>query len=282
MNLPEYHDLDPYKTLDLSGDPSTISSDKIKKAYRKRALKCHPDKASSDEQRQEFHGEFQKVAFAYSILSDPKRKARFDKTGSLEDVVGDDEASIVDLFDDLCKGQVTKEMIEQDKKEYRESGEERVDILKYYIESKGDLDVVFENVLHSDITEDEDRFRSIIQDAISNKEVPSFKKFTKETNKIKSKRRKAAEREAAEAEQLAQEIGLDKKTDSSEESLALLIKSRGQKRFGSIIDNLEEKYGKGSSKSKKSKAKPSIPSEEEFEAIQKKLKGNQATKVKGS
>jgi DnaJ family protein C protein 9 len=277
--LPDYHDLDPYKALDLTKDPSSITAEEIKKAYRKKALKCHPDKATSDEQRQDFHNEFQTVAFAYSVLSDPKRRQRYDRTGSLEQLVADDEASIADLFSDLCKGQVTKEMIEQDKKDYRESGEEERDILDYYKQNKGDLDVVFENVLHSDITVDEERFRSIIQHAIDKKEVPAYKRFTKETEKDKKKRLKAAQQEAVEAEELAKELGLGKK-HKSEDSLALLIKQRGEKRFGSLIDSLEEKYGGGSGRNKKNKRNG--PSEEEFEAIQKSLKRKAATKVKGA
>lgn len=246
--FPEYHDLDPYQVLGLIGNRSSYSAEDIKKAYRKKALKCHPDKATNDKERDQFHTEFQTVAFAFSVLSDHKRRARYDQTGSLEDVVGVDEASIADLFSDLCKGQVTKEMIEQDKKAYRESGEERGDILKYYKESKGDLDVVFENVLHSDITEDEDRFRRTIQEAIDSKEVPSYKKFTKESEKEKKNRQKAAKVEAKEAEELAKELGLNK--TNNEDSLALMIKQRSEKRFGSLIESLEEKYGGKSKRSK--------------------------------
>lgn len=65
---------DYYKTLGLS---KGASEDDIKKAYRKYALKFHPDKnkeAGAEEK-------FKEVAEAYEILSDPKKKEIFDKYG---------------------------------------------------------------------------------------------------------------------------------------------------------------------------------------------------------
>lgn len=65
---------DYYKIL---GIVKGASDDDIKKAYRKLALKYHPDKnkeASAEEK-------FKEVAEAYEILSDPKKKEIFDKYG---------------------------------------------------------------------------------------------------------------------------------------------------------------------------------------------------------
>jgi DnaJ family protein C protein 9 len=55
-----------------------ITQDDIKKAYRRAALKCHPDKHShkQDEEKQQMSKEFQKVGFAYAVLSDETRKKR--------------------------------------------------------------------------------------------------------------------------------------------------------------------------------------------------------------
>jgi len=65
---------DYYKRLGIT---KGASDDDIKKAYRKLALKYHPDKnkeANAEEK-------FKEVAEAYEILSDPKKKEIFDKYG---------------------------------------------------------------------------------------------------------------------------------------------------------------------------------------------------------
>lgn len=65
---------DYYKILGLA---KGASDDDIKKAYRKLALKYHPDKnkeAGAEEK-------FKEVAEAYEILSDPKKKEIYDKYG---------------------------------------------------------------------------------------------------------------------------------------------------------------------------------------------------------
>ena len=54
------------------------SADKIKKAYRKLAVKYHPDKNPGDKEAEE---KFKEAAEAYSILSDPDKKARYDQFG---------------------------------------------------------------------------------------------------------------------------------------------------------------------------------------------------------
>lgn len=244
--MDEFHDLDLYEILKASQNDSDAE---IKKAYRRIAIKTHPDKASNDEERERFTQEFQKVAFAYSILSDTKRRKRYDTTGSVENIDLDD-ANFQDLFSQMCKTEITEEMIEQDKKEYREGGEERADILKYYKEGKGDLDYIFENVLHSDVLEDEERFTSIIKQAIADEEVREYGKFTKESKQVKKKRRRAAEEEAIEAEQMAKELKM--KVPAGEADLALMIKARHESRFNSLIDNLEKKYA-GAEKKKTNK-----------------------------
>ncbi len=54
------------------------SADEIKKAYRKAALKYHPDKNPGDK---EAEGKFKEAAEAYDVLSNPDKKARYDQFG---------------------------------------------------------------------------------------------------------------------------------------------------------------------------------------------------------
>lgn len=74
-----------YETLGVS---TSASQDEIKKAYKKLALQCHPDK--NKENRQESEERFKKVTEAYGVLSDEGKRKRYDATGSIDDTAGHD------------------------------------------------------------------------------------------------------------------------------------------------------------------------------------------------
>jgi DnaJ-class molecular chaperone len=65
---------DYYQTLELE---KGATADQIKKAYRKLALKWHPDKNKSAEAEKRF----KEINQAYEILSDPTKKAQYDQYG---------------------------------------------------------------------------------------------------------------------------------------------------------------------------------------------------------
>jgi DnaJ-class molecular chaperone len=64
---------DPYKTLGL---PKAASQDDIRRAYRKLAKKHHPDLNPGNAKAEEV---FKGVTAANDLLSDPERRARFDR-----------------------------------------------------------------------------------------------------------------------------------------------------------------------------------------------------------
>ena len=68
---------DYYKILGLE---KNATPEEIKKAYRKLALKYHPDRNSESEQSKKIaQRKFEDVSDAYSVLSDPKKKNMFDQ-----------------------------------------------------------------------------------------------------------------------------------------------------------------------------------------------------------
>ncbi len=66
---------DYYEVLEI--DRNASDSD-IKKAYRKMALKYHPDRNPGDKASEE---KFKEAAEAYEVLSDPDKRARYDRYG---------------------------------------------------------------------------------------------------------------------------------------------------------------------------------------------------------
>lgn len=57
------------------------TSDEIKKAYRKKAMEVHPDRHGGDKEKE---AEFKKLNEAYGVLSDPHKKAHYDRHGTME------------------------------------------------------------------------------------------------------------------------------------------------------------------------------------------------------
>src|ERR1035437_6589007 len=66
---------DYYKIL---GVERNVSSEAIKKAYRKLAIKYHPDKNPGNKQAEE---KFKEISEANEVLSDPEKRKKFDEMG---------------------------------------------------------------------------------------------------------------------------------------------------------------------------------------------------------
>ncbi len=99
--------IDPYDVLGVSRD-SDISE--IKAAYRRLAVKHHPDKNPDDPDSQE---RFKEVSEAYEILSDPEKRQTYDRFGSTKGFGGQGSpfggggqnmGDFFDLFSSMFRG----------------------------------------------------------------------------------------------------------------------------------------------------------------------------------
>ncbi len=94
---------------DVLGVGKTSTKEDIKRAYRKLALKYHPDKTKGDKKSEE---KFKEASEAYHVLSDEKRKANYDQFGhaafegasgggGFQGFGGFDSSSFSDIFEDF-------------------------------------------------------------------------------------------------------------------------------------------------------------------------------------
>lgn len=239
------------------------------------------DKVQTD-RKDEAKQKFQDIAFAYAVLSDQRRRRRYDTTGNTSESLDldDDDFNWVDFFKEQYAAVVTAEAIEKIKREYTGSDEERRDLLGAFAQHKGDMDLVYENVMLSNVVDDDERFRNMIEQAIESGEAKAWKSYKQESKVKRRKRLDQARKEAAEAEELADELGVKEKlfgkdsaaqskrgkTGSSEGALATLIQQRQKNRAATFFNDLEAKYsgGKKVTRGRKRAAKDE-PLEEAFE-----------------
>ena len=92
---------DYYKTL---GVEKTADPEDIKKAYRKLALKYHPDRNPNNREAEE---KFKKISEAYAVLSDPEKRKQYDNFGSDQ---FSQKFSQEDIFRDFDINQILREM----------------------------------------------------------------------------------------------------------------------------------------------------------------------------
>ena len=243
------------------------------------------------------HTTFQNLALAYAVLSDPIRRKTYDTTGSTSETLSSSSDSFnwSEYFRAQYTDTVSVAKINELKLQYQGSNEEKQDVLQAYESGCGNLDTLFEQVLFSDLLEDEEggeknnntnneaRYKSVINTAISTGQVEEFPAWKKETSAKMKARRKKARGEAKEAEELARELGLDEKlygkargpksngndndngtnqdqdqdqaVSDSESALKSLIQQRHKIKGTSFLDALEAKYVNDNNAKAKSKSK---------------------------
>ncbi|KAI7902003.1 uncharacterized protein BX663DRAFT_487267 [Cokeromyces recurvatus] len=272
---------DCYKVLNLNKETATESD--IKKAYRKLALQFHPDKLPQDatqKQKEQANATFQQLSMAYAVLSDAKRKSRYDKTGSMEESEFDEDKDWAAYFKELWTGVVNADTIEEQKKKYQGSDEEKKDLLKAYESCKGNMDQILE-LVECSTARDCKRFEKIIRSAIKEKLVTFYPALDSTTTPRAHKKR--IEKELMAERQFLAEQEKDKDNKSDKEcSLLELIQQRNkdrQAKMDSIIETIEASAKKENKKRKDQEREDErLPTEEEFQRLQRKLFNNKKQK----
>ncbi|MCO5555755.1 hypothetical protein L7F22_009300 [Adiantum nelumboides] len=200
--------VDLYGALGINKEST---EEEIKKAYRKAALKYHPDKQQKgvDEiEKQNASKKFQQIGYAYSVLSTPARKSRYDSTGRTDESMFEEAMDWNAYFKELWTGEVNADTLDEFKKKYQRSKDEREDILEAYKATQGHLAEMVDHVPYMSLRIDRERVEKIIEDAIKEKEIKRLKQWDK-TRKDKSLIQEAErkeENEEVEAMEMAREM----------------------------------------------------------------------------
>ncbi len=86
---------DYYAILGVSKD---ATDEELKKAYRKLAIKYHPDRNQGDKEAEE---KFKEINEAYSVLSNPTKRAQYDQFGSVDENGFEGGFTYSSAFDDI-------------------------------------------------------------------------------------------------------------------------------------------------------------------------------------
>ncbi|KAF5893879.1 dnaJ subfamily C member 9, partial [Clarias magur] len=191
------------------------SNAELRRGYYKLSLQVHPDRAPGDQQATE---KFQVLGKVYAVLSDKEQRAIYDEQGVVDEESDslNQERNWEEHWRRLFPKITVQDLIDFEK-QYKGSDEEKQDLKRLYLLHEGDMDRIMEAALCCS-HDDEPRVRDILQKAVDAKDVPGYRVFTHESAKKKATRRRKAEKEQQEAEELQKEMGLN-----TEDSLVAMI-----------------------------------------------------------
>ena len=227
------------------GTTKEVTEAELKKSYYRLSLRVHPDRVEEAE-KEAATAKFQLLGRVYAILSDAEKRKIYDETGEDPD---DDE--ITDVNKDWTAHwrrmfpAVTEDMIRNFHATYAKSPEEKADLKALYTRFNGNMEKVFEWMIHQS-EDDVERLQGAVEEMFEKGELKKTSAYakTKITKRKKAQRRKRAADEAAEAEDMLSQIR-KKHRMSEDASLEALIRKRAEEREslnGSFLEALEAKY----------------------------------------
>lgn len=237
---------------DLVGVAPTATHAEIRKAYRVRALQCHPDRAGDSA---EATVAFQRLQRVYEVLADEESRRLYDEHGESGLEGTGDLAAAASFFANLRT--VSKEDIEEYEDVYRGGADELEDLVQFFERFEGDVSAVVDYVPYSsegDLT----RFVGVWDGLVEEGRLDGSRKYTK-NRRVLLARGKGKEREVgagAKKDAPGKSSAADR---AAENDLMLAIRARSQARaagFDAWADSLAEKY-KEKPKKKKAKARKS-------------------------
>lgn len=244
---------------EILGVPATADATLINQAYRKLALKYHPDRANGDAKK------FQALSAVHSILSDPAKRKIYDDVGSLDsDEMSGDFDAWYEYFRNLFPA-ISVADIDKFIEKYRGSEEEKKDILELYERFDGDVFLMHSYIMCSDDDRAEQRICDLIDAAIQQQEVPMKAKYKKLKAKfLINNEKRVAKRQKSSASSSSSSAKGDDLAD-----LAAQIAQRQAGRQAGMA-SLFAKYGGGGGGAGDEE---DDVSEEAFQAARKKLTG---------
>lgn len=168
---------------DIMGLKQEATPEEIKKAYRKLALLKHPDKNPDDKAAVD---NFQKLQKAYQVLSDPKKRERYDQWGDdgTDTFNSKEWMNAYEYYRELHP-EISKDDFDQYIEKFRGSKEEEQDLIKFFETSKGDMRGLLENIIGSR-NEDIPRYKEIFENLFKEKVLEKNAKWTQTIGKVRN------------------------------------------------------------------------------------------------
>lgn len=212
---------------------------------------------------------FLQIQKAYDILKDPEKRKNYDEFGLTED--GQDFNFNFDFA--YIHSRIKMEDVLQYEKTYKNSKDEEEDLINFFNKVDGNIVRILEYIPCSD-ENDIERFLDIFEKLFKKKVLKKNAKYTKALKNIQTEVEKYKKKMINENKRFKKR----KREEPPIDDLVLAIKNNQQKRFtkiDSLIKNIEAEHNQKNSKKRK---KETLPSEEELNAIKKKLEENKKRK----
>ncbi|CCW69877.1 unnamed protein product [Phytomonas sp. Hart1] len=223
-----------YARLELTPD---ATSEAITRAYRRLALKYHPDRNPDGIEQ------FKALSNAYFILSDPVKKGLYDATG-FADASEDASQTMKERSDEM------RDQLRGFFAVYAGSSEEEGDIIKAFTSAHGDFAamirkyLIFDNGIPTEVR----RLHDVTCDLLQKGKLSPTKAWNESTTpKAIKKIERRMQNERVEAEKTLKEMNLEPdgseaNNKSGELSLQALIKQRQKASWETMLNNMEAKY----------------------------------------